>query len=40
VHNGGWTPDSKSVVYTRDTDTANIYVIEGAFPELDRESRQ
>lgn len=34
VHNGGFTPDGKSVVYTRDTDTANIYMIEGAFPGI------
>lgn len=28
VHNGGWFPDGQSVVYTRDTDQANIYVLE------------
>jgi Tol biopolymer transport system component len=31
VHNGGWSPDSKQVIYTRDTDTADIYLLEGAF---------
>jgi serine/threonine protein kinase len=25
VHHGGWAPDSKSVVYIHDADTANIY---------------
>ena len=25
VHNGGWSPDSKSLVYTRDTDHGDIY---------------
>jgi TolB protein len=25
VHNGGWSPDSKSVVYTKDTDFGDIY---------------
>ncbi len=29
VHNGGWSPDGKSLVYTRDTDQSDIYVIEG-----------
>jgi Tol biopolymer transport system component len=29
VHNGGWSPDSKQVIYTRDTDTGDIYLIEG-----------
>ncbi|MDH4037258.1 MAG: hypothetical protein OEX18_08225 [Candidatus Krumholzibacteria bacterium] len=29
VHNGGWSPDSKQVIYTRDTDTGDIYVLEG-----------
>jgi TolB protein len=28
VHNGGWSPDSKAVVYTRDLDRGDIYVIE------------
>jgi Tol biopolymer transport system component len=32
VHNGGFTPDGESVVYTRDTDTANIYLVEGVLP--------
>jgi Tol biopolymer transport system component len=31
VHNGGFTPDGKAVVYTRDTDTADIYELEGVF---------
>jgi serine/threonine protein kinase len=31
VHNGGWSPDSKQVIYTRDTDTGDIYLLEGAF---------
>jgi Tol biopolymer transport system component len=31
VHNGGWAPDGRSVVYTRDTDTGNVHVLEGAF---------
>jgi Tol biopolymer transport system component len=34
VHNGGLTPDGERVVYTRLTATANIYVIEGAFPDF------
>ena len=25
VHNGGWSPDSKSLVYTRDQDYSDIY---------------
>jgi len=25
VHNGGWSPDSKSLVYTRDTDHGDLY---------------
>ena len=25
VHNGGWSADSKTVVYTQDTDFADIY---------------
>jgi Tol biopolymer transport system component len=29
VHNGGWSPDSKQVIYTRDTDTGDIYLLEG-----------
>jgi Tol biopolymer transport system component/predicted Ser/Thr protein kinase len=28
VHNGGWSPDGKQIVYTRDTDAGDIYVIE------------
>jgi Tol biopolymer transport system component len=28
VHNGGWSPDSKAVVYSRDLDRGDIYVIE------------
>jgi serine/threonine protein kinase/WD40 repeat protein len=28
VHNGGWSPDGKEIVYTRATDEGNIYVIE------------
>ncbi len=35
VHNGGFTPDGLSVVYTRDTDTGNIYLVEGAFSGVD-----
>lgn len=31
VDNGGWTPDGRSVVYTRDTDTGDVFVMEGAF---------
>jgi Tol biopolymer transport system component len=31
VHNGGWSPDGKSVVYTRDTDTGDLFLLEGAF---------
>jgi Tol biopolymer transport system component len=30
VHNGGWSPDSKRVIYTRDTDAGDIYLLEGA----------
>ena len=25
VHNGGWSPDSKSLVYTRDQDYSDLY---------------
>ena len=25
VHNGGWSPDSKSLVYTQDKDYSDIY---------------
>ncbi len=28
VHNGGWSPDGKQIVYTRDVDAGDIYVIE------------
>jgi TolB protein len=35
VHNGGFAPDGKSVAYTRDTDTANVYMIEGLFPAVE-----
>jgi Tol biopolymer transport system component len=28
VHNGGWFPDGESVVYTRDTDHADIFLVE------------
>jgi Tol biopolymer transport system component len=28
VHNGGWSPNGKEIVYTRDTDAGDIYVIE------------
>jgi Tol biopolymer transport system component len=31
VHNGGWSPDGRSVVFTRDTDTGDVYVLDGAF---------
>ena len=27
VHNGGWFPDHESVIYTRDTDQADIFVV-------------
>ena len=30
VHNGGWSADSKQVIYTRDTDTGDVYLLEGA----------
>ena len=33
VHNGGWSPDGKRVVYTRDTDTGDLYILDGAFAE-------
>ena len=29
VHNGSWSPDGKQIVYTRDTDSADISIIEG-----------
>jgi Tol biopolymer transport system component len=28
VHNGGWSPDGKDIVYTQDTDKGDIYIIE------------
>jgi len=28
VHTGGWSPDGKTIVYTRDTDQGDLYVIE------------
>jgi TolB protein len=28
VHNGGWSPDGKALVYTRDTDSGDVYMIE------------
>jgi hypothetical protein len=28
VHNGGWSADSKSLVYTRDMDYGDIYLLE------------
>ena len=28
AHSGGWAPDSKNVVYSRDRDFGDIYVIE------------
>ncbi len=28
AHNGGWSPDGAGIVYTRDTDAGNLYVIE------------
>jgi serine/threonine protein kinase len=33
VHNGGWSPDGTAVVYTRDTDTADMFMVEGVFEE-------
>ena len=33
VHNGDWSPDGRQVVYTRDTDAGNMYLLEGAFGE-------
>lgn len=30
VHNGGWSPDGTHVIYTRDTDTGDVYLLEGA----------
>ena len=31
VHNGDWSPDGRQVVYTRDTDSGNLYLLEGVF---------
>jgi serine/threonine protein kinase/Tol biopolymer transport system component len=31
VHNGGWSSDGRTVIYTRDTDTGDVYALEGAF---------
>ncbi|MEK6325255.1 MAG: protein kinase, partial [Acidobacteriota bacterium] len=28
VHNGGWSPDGKAIVYTRDHDSGDVYVIQ------------
>jgi Tol biopolymer transport system component len=28
VHNGGWSPDGKAIVYTRDADSGDIYAIQ------------
>ncbi len=28
VHNGGWSPDGQSIVYTQDTDDGDIYMIQ------------
>jgi serine/threonine protein kinase/tricorn protease-like protein len=28
VHNGGWSPDGQSIVYTQDTDDGDLYMIE------------
>ena len=28
VHGGGWSADGKTIVYTRDTDQGDLYVIE------------
>ena len=28
VHKGGWSPDNKTIVYTRDADQGDIYTIE------------
>ena len=27
VHNGGWSPDARKIVYTQDTDDGDIYLI-------------
>ena len=31
VHNGGWSPDGRSLVFTRDTDEGDVFVLDGAF---------
>jgi len=31
VHNGGFSPDGKRVIYTRDTDSGDISILDGAF---------
>jgi len=31
VHNGGWSPDGQSVIYTSDTDTGDVHILEGVF---------
>ncbi len=31
VHNGDIAPDGRTVVYTRDTDSADLYELEGLF---------
>jgi hypothetical protein len=28
VHNGGWSPDGQSIVYTRDNDSADIFIMQ------------
>jgi Tol biopolymer transport system component len=33
VHNGGWSPDGKRVVYTRDTDKGDVHILDGVFAE-------
>jgi hypothetical protein len=27
VHNGGWSPDSRAIVYTRDSDNGDIFIL-------------
>jgi Tol biopolymer transport system component len=34
VHNGSWAPDMTRIVYTRDTDTGDIFLLEGVFNPL------
>jgi len=31
VHNGDWSPDGREVVYTRDTDSGDVFVLDGVF---------